>query len=281
MIKKTFIPLIAWSLFILSCNPVQQDLIPYSASFTTYYNILYGTDTIQQTMDVALPNKRDRSNTAVVILLHGGSWVTGNKTDWTSLGLDTFFTSNDCAVVNMNYRLDLQYPYPAALDDIATVISYLKGRVNEWKINPDRICLMGRSSGAHLALQYAYSRNADKSVKAVIDAMGPADFTDTSIIDGPLGVNVTVMLGPYIGNQQKWHDASPIFYVSGAVPTAIFEATADQLVYPVQSEMLSDSLTAHGVPSILFHWVGNSHGWSVDRWRQFRDPTMTWIKHYL
>src|SRR5579872_5042194 len=73
--------------------------------FITYTNVLYGTDTVQQILDVDLPLVRDTINTPVIILIHGGAWTVGEKEDFIGTGLDTFFTANGCAVVNMNYRL--------------------------------------------------------------------------------------------------------------------------------------------------------------------------------
>jgi acetyl esterase/lipase len=257
--------------------PVQASTEP----FTQYRNIVYGTDSIQQSMDVTLPPNGDKRTTPVVILIHGGSWVVGAKNDFYGLGLDTFFAANGCALININYRLDQYYPYPAAVEDLGLVMAYLKNKANAWKINPNKVCIFGRSSGAHLALLYAYAHNQDNRIKAVIDGFGPVNFIDSSIIYTELGLNVTYMLGAYNSHTQQWHDASPIFYMAGAVPTVIYQGTADSLVYPIQSQMLQDSLMARGVPSLYFQWVGNRHGWSQDRWLQSRDATMAWIKHFL
>ncbi len=249
--------------------------------FISYFNQLYGTDTLLQTMDVTLPLTRDEVNTPVVILVHGGSWVAGAKNDFYGLGLDTFFTSNGCAMVNINYRLCTSYPYPDALDDIGLVMNYIKRNASRWRVNPDRICILGRSSGSQLALLYAYSRNADKRIKAVIDGFGPTNLTDSTIVNTQLGLNVTNMLGDYATYPDLWHDASPIYHMNGAVPTVIFQGTVDELVYPKQSLMLQDSLIARSVPSLYIPWVGAGHGWSQENWIASQNATITFVKKYL
>ena len=232
-------------------------------------------------MDVTLPAKRDRGSTPVVIMIHGGSWVTGSKADFYGLGLDTFFAANNCALVNINYRLTSNYPYPDAIEDIGLVMDFIKKNAYTWQVNGDRVCLFGRSSGSHLALLYSYADNGDKRIKVVIDGFGPTDFTDSTLLYTPLGNNVAFMLGPYAENPKLWHDASPIFYMQTALPTVIFQGTADQLVYPKQSLMLQDSLLAHSFPCLYIPWVGNGHGWDQAKWLKCKDTTLKWIKNYL
>ena len=272
----------AAAVLVASCtHGIREDLVPSSEPFEAHLNVVYGTDAVQQAMDVYLPVVRDTANTPVVILLHGGAWVRGDKADFAGLGLDTFFTSKGFALINMNYRLDDAYRYPAPVDDVGLVMNYIRQNAADWKINPNRVCLFGRSVGSQLALLYAYSRNEDHRIKAVVDGFGPTDLTDSSVAYTALGFNVTFLLGSYGSNLQAWRDNSPINYLGGAVPTLIFQGTADSLVYPIQSQMLYDSLQARSVPSIYASWVGDGHGWPQYRWLQWRDTTAAWIKRFL
>jgi len=258
----------------IKIEPAQQQ------QFITYTNVLYGTDTSEQIMDVHLPVNRN-SYTPVIMLIHGGAWVAGKKEDFNGLGLDTFFTAAGIAVLNINYRLDNKYAYPAPIDDIGMVMDYLTKHATEWNVNPNDVVLLGRSSGGHLALQYAYTHNSDNRIRAVIDAFGPTNLTDSSIAYKALGINVDVMLGDYATNQQQWHDASPIYHMDGAVPTLIFQGTADTLVYPIQSQMLGDSLLARNIPCIYIPWTGAGHGWITERWLQSRDATLAWLRKFI
>ena len=282
MFRKKLQSFVVVVLFIQACSQGHKnDVTPGGGPFVVYKNIVYGTDTVQQDMDVYLPAQRDIENTPVIIMIHGGAWVTGNKTDFNGLGLDTFFTANGCALINMNYRLDGDYRYPAPVDDIGMAMDFIKQQAAAWKINPDRVCLLGRSSGSQLALLYAYSRNSDNRIKAVIDGFGPTDLIDSSMTEAAIGINLTVLLGPYEYNQKAWHDASPVFFMKGAVPTVIFQGTLDVEVNPVQSQILRDSLSARGVPCMYVSWVGAGHGWNVPDWNQWRDTTIKWVKRFL
>ncbi len=239
------------------------------------------TDTATQNMDVNIPADADGQTTGVVIFIHGGGWVAGNKDDFNGLGLDTLLCNANMAMVTINYRLGSTYKYPACLDDIGLAIDYITAHAAQWHINPDKLSLFGRSSGAHLALQYAYTRNAAGRIKLVTDLFGPADLTAPDIIAGLLNGDVEAILGPYATNQAAWHDASPLYHLDGAIPTIIMHGTADSIVYTSQSLVLEDSLLARGIPTTFIPWTGNGHGWNQQRWNDSKDIVLGMIVYYL
>lgn len=285
-LKQLILPL--FGVFNISCTHraisigLQPVVYRDKQPFVAYYNVHYSTiDTAEQKADIFTPVNSDDITTGVVIFIHGGGWVTGEKGDFNGLGLDTLLTCNNMAMVNINYRLAGQYPYPSALNDIDSVIEMIKSRAGQWHINPDKICLFGRSSGAHLALQYAYTRNTDNHIKVVVDLFGPADLTTADVLDNSLGINAATMLGPYDSNHALWHDASPIYHLDHAIPTLIMHGTIDSVVYTSQSIRLQDSLVARGVPCTYIPWAGNGHGWNQQRWNEYKDIALTFMKHYL
>lgn len=247
-----------------------------------YKDVLYATDTQQQVMDVYLPANRDADKTPVVILIHGGGWRDGDKNDFDNLGLYTFFTSRGWAVVNMNYRLDSKYAYPAPIFDIGQAMECIKQKSVEWGVNPNRVCLFGRSAGAHLALTFAYCNNKDGRVKAVIDGYGPTNFVDSSVrYNKNISNIVDQLLGVYTTNETAWVDASPLFNAEHGVPTVIFQGTEDSVVHYKQATMLRDSLLQHGIPCMFVTWTGYGHGWTQEKWQEWQIATYEWVKRFL
>jgi acetyl esterase/lipase len=53
--------------------------------------------------------------------------------------------------VAIDYRHAPKYRFPAQLEDVQAALSYIKTHAGDWEIDPERIALMGRSAGAHLA----------------------------------------------------------------------------------------------------------------------------------
>jgi len=84
-------------LFILGIS----SCIFHKPATSIYMNEAYGPYT-RNKMDVYFPSIHD-TNTAVVMLIHGGGWVAGNKTDWTSEQINSI-TQSGYAVAAINYR---------------------------------------------------------------------------------------------------------------------------------------------------------------------------------
>src|SRR5438270_883194 len=67
------------------------------------------------------------------------------------------------------------FHYPAQLEDVRAGLAFLRVHAAEFQGDPERIALIGRSSGAHLALLSAYQ--PDIHVRAVVSFYGPTDLT--------------------------------------------------------------------------------------------------------
>jgi acetyl esterase/lipase len=193
-----------------------------------------------------------------------------------------FFTSNGYAIADVNYRLANEYTYPAQLYDIESVLAFMDKKASAWHIDPNRICICGQSSGAHLALLYGYAWNSKGKIKVVIDGYGPTDLPDSSVLKDHLVFDLTTFMGVSCqANPQLWKQASPIFYMASALPTIIYQGTADTTVYPVQSDMLVDSLEANGIPHQYYRWQNCNHGWWESYWEQSQPDVLMFLSAYL
>ena len=88
-------------------------------------------------------------------------------------------------VASMYYRSSAQAKYPEQLKDVKTALRFLRANAEKYEIDPDRIGVMGRSAGGHLAAMagmntegYDTEEWSDYSseVQATYDMFGPVDF---------------------------------------------------------------------------------------------------------
>ena len=91
-----------------------------------------------------------------VIYLHGSAWHYLDK-DMQTRRFFRFLASQGHLVMDVAYTLAPRAQLPAMLADIQRAISWLKRHATAYGIDPERIVLMGGSSGAHLALLAAYT----------------------------------------------------------------------------------------------------------------------------
>lgn len=114
---------------------------------TAIRNVAYGPDPAQR-FDLYLPAAP--SNAPVVFYVHGGGWANGDKTNPGVANKLAYWLPKGYAVISSNYRM-----VPAAMPleqarDIAQALAVAQRRAGEWKLDPQRVVLMGHSAGAHL-----------------------------------------------------------------------------------------------------------------------------------
>lgn len=241
-----------------ACKKV-EDLVDNTFNSKELMNVSYGSDA-NNVMDVYLPAGRDES-TPVVIFVHGGSWISGDKSEFSAYA--SLLRRKGFAVVNMNYRLvnaSGSIRLAEQRNDLKTAVDYVYSKASEWNVS-NKIGLLGASAGAHLSLLYTYKDNSDNKVKTVVSLAGPTNFTDTRNVSLQQATLVQQLVGAdFLTNLQPFRDASPIFQVSASSrPTLIFHGRTDTTVPVQQSVDLKAALEAAGVKNKLVIYEGTGH----------------------
>lgn len=86
----------------------------------------------------------------VLVNFHGGGFVKGYQAKFMVYGR-ILASKGACLVVDVDYRLAPEYPYPCALEEGWDVVRYLRQHSSDFGIDPDRMVLCGQSSGGNLA----------------------------------------------------------------------------------------------------------------------------------
>jgi len=229
-------------------------------------NVSYGSDTAQK-LDVYLPANRNSSNTKVILFIHGGSWVGGDKMEFNSAIEAIRSKLPGYAMFNMNYRLaNDQHRFPTQINDIQSALAFIESKANEYQVDASKVCLVGASAGAHLALLQAYKNNENGNIKAVVDLFGPTDLKDL-YVNHPVPQEARYVLLNLLGKTPTndpalYQQASPINFVNGeTVPTLILHGTDDIVVPISQSNALKAKLLQNNVKVQMTSYAGEGHGW--------------------
>ncbi|MER3498932.1 MAG: lipase [Chitinophagaceae bacterium] len=264
MNRILFPVLVFASLFFLSCKK-EKGNDQQSLPAQTYLNVAYGNDPAQK-MDVYLPAGRTTATTKVMVMIHGGAWSSGDKTDFNAY-VDTIKRRQpDYAIFNLNYRLSTgtTNTFPAQENDVKAALSFIVNKLSEYNIS-DKIVLLGASAGGHLAMLQAYKYTTPIKVKAVVDFFGPTDMND--LYNNPLLVppaTVALIVGATpTSNPTLYQQSSPINFVSSqSPPTIVFQGGADPLVSATtQTAPLVAKLQLMGVVNQLVFYPTEGHGW--------------------
>lgn len=248
-------------------------------------NVSYGGDTAQK-MDVYLPAKRSADSTKVVVMIHGGSWTSGDKGELAAY-VDTFKRRlPHMAIININYRLaSSTQPLTASEGDVKAAIDFIAANSNTWGIHKNAIGLLGVSAGGHLALLQAYKQTAPVGIKAVVDFFGPTDLV--AMYQQPWHPLVTVLLASVTGstpeaNLALYQSLSPVqFVAAGNPPTFILHGGKDEVVHISQSYALKNKLDAAGVVNQMQVYPLEGHGWYGANMKHSFDLVETFFKTHL
>nr|WP_303652886.1 alpha/beta hydrolase [Paludisphaera mucosa] len=225
----------------------------------------------------------------VVVFIHGGGWRAGDKRDFR----DGLFgvAQQGCAGVSVQYRFAPKHPFPAQLDDVKAAVRFVREHAKEWKLDPDRIAVMGGSAGAHLALLLATTADEDpkdaktsSAVKAAVSLAGPTDLTR------PYPDASRAMVEDLLGQARKadraaQDAASPLHHLNaGDAPVLLIHGTKDQLVPYDQATAFEEACKKVGVEAELFTIVGGDHGGGGDRpeeWKTAVVKSVVFLRKHL
>ncbi|MCD8193761.1 MAG: alpha/beta hydrolase [Tannerellaceae bacterium] len=91
---------------------------------------------------------------AAVLYFHGGGMIAGSATLYDNL-VSRYVAATGVPFLNVEYRLAPELPYPAPIDDCFSALEWLLENATHYKIDPQRIAVMGDSAGGGLAAAVA------------------------------------------------------------------------------------------------------------------------------
>ncbi|EDM43489.1 acetyl esterase, putative [unidentified eubacterium SCB49] len=282
--KSSHLTLFILSLFLTSCSQEENYYENYDKNlkvFSQYtpielieqniLNVSYGEHP-DQVFDIYLPQGRTPNKTKVIMVVHGGNWMNGDKSSMTDFVLDLKAQNPDHAIVNLNYILggSTHYACPNQFLDIGQAINLIKNNRVEYQINPE-FGLLGSSSGGHLTLQYAYKHDVNNDIKFVGSLGGPTNFLDSFYDDYFINLEDLLVDKDYyydIYNSTNINFAkilSPIYQVREDSPATILFYGNEDLVVPFSNgEILEQYLIDNNIPHDFNMFQGGHGAWYTD-----------------
>jgi acetyl esterase/lipase len=278
------------SLLILTFGTVAQ-VGAGGENYTRTRDVIYGRKFgLSLTMDVFAP-KKDANGAAVIWVVSGG-WF--SNPDAINPKTSAEFLKRGYTVFAVVHGSQPRFTVNEIVQDMNRAVRFIRSKAKEFKIDPDRIGVMGGSAGGHLSLMLgnagkmgdANSRDPidrlSSQVQAVACFFPPTDFLNWGK-DGYAMTSKTIgdsfkpaldfhefdktrKLFVRIEDEGKTNEIlksiSPITYVSSqSAPSLIIHGDADKLVPIQQSERIMEKFKAAGVPAKLIVKPGVAHGW--------------------
>ncbi len=197
-----------------------------------------------------------------VISVHGGRWRAGNRADASSIKV-TQWAEFGYFAMSIDYRLVGGSPAPAPYLDMLCAIRWLHAHADEYRIDPERVYLIGQSAGGQMVSLMAVAgeagfprvggwEKARSDVRAVISVA--ATYELNSLSWGNLWT-------PVSGDVQEARRlASPITHVGPTTkPLLIIHSDDDKSVPVQQANDMAAKLKASGVHHRYVHYTDRGH----------------------
>ncbi|MEU8814585.1 alpha/beta hydrolase [Actinoplanes sp. NPDC048796] len=210
-----------------------------------------------------------RTDAPVLVYLHGGGWCYGTVETVDRL-CRRIADRSGCAVLSVEYRLAPEHVFPAAQDDVDTVLAFVRKSGADLGVDPSRLAIGGDSAGGQLAT-VAARRQRDQAtpldhqilIYPAIDPMTASESYDEVGSYGLDRASMKLAWETYVPDPRLRFtpDVAPLAAdLAGMPPTLIITAEYDAL--RDEGADYADALLAAGVPVVHTRYMGVNHGFA-------------------
>lgn len=217
----------------------------HSAAITEQKNISYcKIGKRELLLDVFYPKEKNKTKRTAIIIIHGGGWRSGNRTQHYSLAQHLANLGYVC--FTPEYRLSTEALYPAAVYDIKATVRWVKENAKKYNIDTGKIAVMGFSAGGQLAALVGNtngnsifegtgcSSKGSSDVKAIVDIDGTLSFVHPESGEGDDSKRISAATN-WFGISKKdgaeiWKQASPLTWAGkNSIPTLFINSSVTRM----------------------------------------------------
>jgi len=226
--------------------------------------------------------------TTIVVCPGGGYGALAMDHEGHQIGL--WLNKHGISAVVLKYRLGPKYRYPTQLHDAQRAIRHVRHHSADWKVDPQKIGILGFSAGGHLA-----STVLTQFDKGDPEAKDPIDRQSSRPDFGVLMYPVITLSGPFahVGSRNnllgKDADAKLIESNSSqnrvtkeTPPTFLVHTSEDSGVPPENSILFYMALQKHKVPAEMHIYEKGRHGLGLGSadlpYSSWPDRCVAWLK---
>jgi acetyl esterase/lipase len=208
----------------------------------------------------------DKASGAAIVVCPGGGY--GALARHEGHDIAVWLNGIGVTAVVLKYRLGPKYQHPAMMQDALRAIRYTRSKASEWKIDPNRVGVMGFSAGGHLASTAATQFNVgDPNASDPVEKL--SSRPDLAILCYP----VVTMTDPFAhkGSRRNLLGENPPGqlidlmssekWVTDQTPPTFLFHTGDDSVVPVENSlMFALALRKKKIPYELLVYEHGPHG---------------------
>lgn len=256
-------------------------------------NVTYCTQEERRLLlDVFYPAAHTNRKRAAIMIIHGGGWRTGNRTQHYPLAQRLADLGYVC--FTPEYRLSTEALYPAAVYDLKAALRWIHANAAMYNVDTTKIAVAGFSAGGELAAFIgvtngntkfegaACNKNFSSRVQAIVDLDGTLSFVHPESGEGDDSQRTSAATY-WFGYSKKdnpvlWTEASPLTHVSKWTPPTLFINSSVERMHAGRTDFLN-VLAENNIYSEVKSFENSPHSFPLfDPWFE---PTLNYIHAFL
>ncbi|BAV06961.1 pectinesterase [Filimonas lacunae] len=219
-------------------------------------------------------------NTPAIVIIHGGGWRSGNRSQ--HIPLAQHLAARGIACFTVEYRLSTEAFYPAAVYDIKAAVRWVHTKAAVYGIDPQKISILGFSAGGELAAFTGVTNglqqfegveggsNGTSLVNAVIDIDGTLSFVHPESWEAQYpdkaGASAQWLGYPRTEQLELWKEASPFSYADSNKVPFLFLNSSIERMHPGRNDF-KKKMDAKQVYTEIIEYPNTPHSFCLyDPW---------------
>jgi pectinesterase len=249
-------------------------------------------DSRKLSLDVFSPSEISKNKHIAIIIIHGGGWRSGSRSQHYPLAQHLAALGYVC--FTPEYRLSTEALFPAGIYDIKAAIRWVRNNAMKYHIDTNKIVATGFSAGGEMAAFMGTTGNMPlfegsgcddtfkSNVNAVVDIDGTLSFVHPDGREGDDSKRVSA--GTYwFGYSKKeqpllWEAASPLGYVGPATPPTLFLNSSVPWMHAGREDYIK-VLNSFGIYSEVHEFDKAPHSFCL--YYPWFDPSVAYIDGFL
>ncbi len=232
-----------------------------------------------------------------VVIVHGGGWEAGDKITYVTPVME-WLAREGFAWFSIDYRLTPEFRNPDQLEDVRRAIRFVRQNSDRFRIDRDRIAILGESASGQLVTQIAAepcegsSEAADPverqpcRIQAVVSFYGVYDFIPMAGDASPRSLALRLFGITAINDETRTvlRRYSPYHQASRNMPPVLLIHGTNERLWQ-QGQAFAQRLETLGVPYELLAVEGAPHGmenWEGHpEWMNYKSRLSAWLSQKL
>ncbi len=228
-------------------------------------------------LDVFYPKKTKAKSLPAILIIHGGGWRSGNRTQHYPLAQRLAEKGYVC--ITPAYRLSTDALYPAAVQDLKAAITWIKRNARQYKVDTAKIVCLGFSAGGQLATLIGTTQ---PGISAIVDIDGTLAFVHPESGEGDDSKNISAATYWFGYNKTErpdlWKEAGALNNAGAHTPPTLFINSSVDRMHAGRNDY-TDILNRNNIYTEIHTFPNSPHTFCL--FEPWFTPTVNYISAFL